>query len=70
MKQILTAHTFGIGMKVPHRRAEMHMPHLLLDCQKPRAAVHEVRGEAVTDQVRVDTLFDPGTYQCVVNNAN
>ncbi len=38
MKQILMAHTFGIGMKVPHRRAEMHMPHLLLDCQKPRAA--------------------------------
>jgi hypothetical protein len=25
MKQILTAHTFGIGMKVPHRRAEMHL---------------------------------------------
>jgi hypothetical protein len=44
MKQILTAHTFGIGMKVPHRRAEMHMPHLLLDCKDAGPAVHEIGG--------------------------
>ena len=58
MKQILMAHTFGIGMKVPHRRAEMHMPHLLLDCQKPGAAVHEVRSEAVAKQMWVHPLCE------------
>ena len=49
---------FGVAVQVSHGRSKVNVPHLLLDCQKPRAAVHEVRGEAVTDQVRVDTLLN------------
>ncbi len=70
MKQILMAHTFGIGMKVSHGRSKVNMPHLLLDRKDSRSRVHQVCRQRVPEKVRVDALFDPGTYQCVVNNAN
>ena len=57
MKQILTAHTFGIGMKVSHGRSKVNVPHLLLNRQDASSAVHEIGGEAVTDQVQV--IFYP-----------
>jgi hypothetical protein len=61
MKQILMAHTFGIGMKVPHRRSQMRVPHLLLDRKDPRSRVHQVCRQRVTEKVRVNALADAST---------
>ena len=49
---------FGVAVQVSHGRSKVNVPHLLLNRQDASPAVHEVRGEAVTDQVRVDTLLN------------
>jgi hypothetical protein len=61
---------FGVAVQVSHGRSKVNVPHLLLNRQDASSAVHEIGGERVPHQVRVNALFDPGTYQCVVNNAN
>lgn len=59
---------FGVAVQVSHGRSKVNMTHLLLNRQDASSAVHEIGGEAMAHQVRVNALFDSSTFGASANH--